>query len=73
MLTIIRRVHNFTSVREMYQWSSSVNYMKDIRTPMIFINAKDDPLVPEPMLTPVRNFAGNFCLLQGIIQSDVIV
>lgn len=43
----------------MYQWSSSVNYMKDIRSPIIFINAKDDPLVPEPMLAPVRNFAGN--------------
>jgi abhydrolase domain-containing protein 2 len=41
----------------MYQWSSSVNYMKDIRSPIIFINAKDDPLVPEAMLAPVRNFA----------------
>ncbi|CAB3362916.1 Hypothetical predicted protein [Cloeon dipterum] len=52
-----RRVHNFGSVRELYQWSSSVNYLKDIRSPMIFINAKDDPLVPEPMLSPVRNLA----------------
>ncbi|KAF4519104.1 hypothetical protein B566_EDAN010526 [Ephemera danica] len=52
-----RRVHNFGSVRELYQWSSSVNYLRDINMPMVFINAKDDPLVPEPMLHPVRSFA----------------
>lgn len=52
-----RKVHNFKSVSELYQWSSCVNYLQDINTPMIFINARDDPIVPEALLRPVRQFA----------------
>lgn len=54
-----RRVHNFPSVSELYKWSSCVNYLKDINTPMIFINARDDPIVPEALLEPVREFASS--------------
>lgn len=52
-----RRVHNFTSVKELYKWSSSINYLSGIEKPMIFINARDDPLVPDELLAPVKEFA----------------
>lgn len=53
-----RRVHNFESVVEMYKWSSSINYLQNINRPMVFINSKDDPLVPEELLLPIKEFAG---------------
>ncbi|XP_063701745.1 abhydrolase domain-containing protein 2 [Culicoides brevitarsis] len=52
-----RRVHNFPSVTDMYKWSSSINYLPNITKPMIFINSKDDPLVPEVLLEPIREYA----------------
>lgn len=55
-----RRVHNFNSVQELYKWSSSINYVKNIEKPMIFINAKDDPLVPEALLDPIKEYACKF-------------
>ncbi|XP_034825503.1 abhydrolase domain-containing protein 2 [Maniola hyperantus] len=51
-----RRVHGFESVAELYKWSSSAFYLKNIKTPMIFINARDDPIVPEPLLPTIREF-----------------
>lgn len=53
-----RRVHNFESVRDMYKWSSSVNYLKGIRNPMVFINARDDPIVPEELLVAIKEHSG---------------
>ncbi|XP_012258444.2 abhydrolase domain-containing protein 2 [Athalia rosae] len=52
-----RKVHNFRSVKELYKWSSSLNYLTNISTPMVFINALDDPIVPEPLLNPIKDFA----------------
>lgn len=52
-----RRVHNFPSTHDLYKWSSSLNYLDNIEKPMIFINAKDDPLVPEELLGPIKDFA----------------
>ena len=34
-----------------------MNYLNDIQTPMIFINAKDDPIVPEELLVPIQKLA----------------
>lgn len=51
-----RRVHNFTNVKEMYSWSSSLNYLANIKRPMVFVNAKDDPLVPDTLLHPIKEF-----------------
>lgn len=51
-----RKIHNFDSISELYTWSSSINYLKNITTPMIFINAKDDPIVPQPLLDPIKTF-----------------
>lgn len=56
-----RRVFNFASTQELYKWSSSLNYLDNIEKPMIFINAKDDPLVPEDLLPPIKDFAGKLC------------
>lgn len=54
-----RRVHNFQSVKEMYKWSSSINYLEGIEKPMIFINSKDDPLVPDELLPPIKQYASS--------------
>lgn len=55
-----RRVHNFTTVSELYTWSSSIHYMPNITKPIILVNAKDDPLVPENLLQPIREFASKY-------------
>lgn len=52
-----RKVHNFRSVTEMYKWSSSVFYLDNITTPMVFINALDDPIVPDMLLDPIKEHA----------------
>lgn len=55
-----RRVHNFSTVTELYTWSSSVNYLHNIKAPMIFINARDDPIIPEELLKPIKKVAGKY-------------
>lgn len=52
-----RRVHNFPSVVDMYRWSSSVHYLDGISKPMVFINAKDDPIVPEDLLLHIKEYS----------------
>ncbi|XP_032309225.1 abhydrolase domain-containing protein 2 [Drosophila ananassae] len=52
-----RRVYNFPSTQELYKWSSSYFYLETIQKPMIFINAKDDPLIPEDLLNPIKEYA----------------
>ncbi|VVC26759.1 Alpha/beta hydrolase fold-1,Alpha/Beta hydrolase fold,AB hydrolase 4 family [Cinara cedri] len=52
-----RKVNNFKNLHEFYQWSSCLYYINNVKTPMIFINSRDDPLVPEDLLIPIQNFA----------------
>ncbi|KAK1121032.1 Abhydrolase domain-containing protein 2 [Melipona bicolor] len=52
-----RKVHNFRSVKELYKWSSSLFYLDNVTTPMVFINALDDPIVPEMLLKPIKEHA----------------
>lgn len=52
-----RRVHNFQSTQELYRWSSCAHYFDEIHKPIIFLNAKDDPLIPDYLLSYVRNLA----------------
>ena len=54
-----RKVHNFRSVKEMYKWSSCLFYLDNVTTPMVFINALDDPIVPEMLLEPIKEHAKN--------------
>lgn len=53
-----RRIYNFATLQEYYNWSSAVNYLHGIKVPMIFINALDDPLLCDILHSPVREFAG---------------
>lgn len=40
----------FDSVEEMYQWSSCVPFLEKIPSlPIVFVNAIDDPLIPEDL------------------------
>ncbi|KAI8427599.1 hypothetical protein MSG28_002092 [Choristoneura fumiferana] len=55
----IEKVHGFESVADLYKWSSSAFYLHNIKTPMVFINARDDPIVPEPLLPLIREFASS--------------
>lgn len=52
-----RKIHNFPTVHELYQWSSSLNWLALIKKPMVFINSKDDPLIPEVLLEPIKAHA----------------
>lgn len=52
-----RKIHNFPTVHELYQWSSSLNWLSCIKKPMVFINSKDDPLIPEVLLEPIKEHA----------------
>lgn len=65
-----RRVHNFNSVSEMYEWSSSVNYISRIKHSMIYINAKDDPIVPDELLTSIREHSSELPFLSLDCQDD---
>ena len=42
----------------MYKKSSCVTYWHNIKVPMVFVNALDDPIVPPALLRIVRNAAG---------------
>ena len=44
---------------EFYRSMSSCHHMKNIRVPMVFLNALDDPIVPPPLLEIPRDVALN--------------
>uniref|UniRef100_A0AC34FHS8 Uncharacterized protein n=1 Tax=Panagrolaimus sp. ES5 TaxID=591445 RepID=A0AC34FHS8_9BILA len=48
-----RRVFGFQSVEEFYKSVSSLLLIPTIDIPMIFLNAVDDPIVPEVLYNPV--------------------
>ena len=48
-----RRVWGFNSVEEFYKSVSSMPLIPNITIPMIFLNAVDDPIVPEVLYNPV--------------------
>lgn len=66
-----RKVHNFTSAHDMYKWSSCINYLHNIDRPVIFLNALDDPLVPELLLPPIRKFVGKYTHLSNGLDSNL--
>lgn len=47
----------FSSVYDYYKWCSSAYYMQNIRVPMLFMNAEDDPLGPPSLLRYPKKFA----------------
>jgi len=52
-----RRLAGFNSVTEFYIANSSSNHFKNIRVPTVFINARDDPIIPPELLDVVRDAA----------------
>merc|ERR1711936_750319 len=52
-----RRLAGFSNVTEFYTAMSCSHHLKNIKVPMVFINARDDPLVPPPLLEIIRNAA----------------
>jgi len=53
-----RRIAGYSSLDEFYKKSSCVTYWDNIKVPMVFVNALDDPVVAPPLLKIVRNAAG---------------
>ena len=53
-----RRVAGFDSINELYKQSSCSMYLDNITIPLVFINAQDDPIIPEPLLSWPKQYAG---------------
>jgi len=53
-----RKLAGYSSLDEFYKKSSCVTYWHNIKVPMVFVNALDDPIVPPALLKIVRNAAG---------------
>ena len=54
-----RRLAGFANLSEFYKAMSCSNHLNNIKVPMVFINARDDPVVPPPLLEIVRDAALN--------------
>jgi len=52
-----RRLAGFKSVQEFYVANSSSNHFKNIEVPTVFINARDDPIIPPPLLETIKDAA----------------
>ncbi|CAG0889994.1 unnamed protein product [Darwinula stevensoni] len=52
-----RKVHGFDSVMDFYRHQSSAYFLDQIKHPMVFVNALDDPIVPPPLLDCIREHA----------------
>jgi abhydrolase domain-containing protein 2 len=52
-----RRVHGYDNINDLYRYNSCSLYMENITVPMVFINALDDPIIPETLLTWPKNYA----------------
>ena len=65
-----RRISGFATMDEFYKKSSCVSVWDKIKMPMVFVNAKDDPIVPPVLLRHVRNAAGT-CLSHPITHTPI--
>jgi len=52
-----RRIHGYEGINEMYRQHSCSMYMDNITLPMVFINAQDDPIIPESLMAWPKSFA----------------
>merc|ERR1719348_1137697 len=52
-----RKLAGFKSLPEFYHAMSCRPHLQNIKVPMVFINAVDDPIVPPPLLEVVRDAA----------------
>ncbi|GMT28028.1 hypothetical protein PFISCL1PPCAC_19325, partial [Pristionchus fissidentatus] len=49
-----RRVNGFDSLDNFYTWCSCLPMLDDLKVPMIFFNAQDDPIIPRTLWEPVK-------------------
>ncbi|KAK0428800.1 hypothetical protein QR680_011010 [Steinernema hermaphroditum] len=49
-----RRINGFSTLEEFYRWCSSLPLIPTLKIPMVFMNALDDPIVPEKLWQPVK-------------------
>merc|ERR1711953_1221646 len=52
-----RRLAGFSNVTDFYNAMSCSNHLNNIQVPIVFINARDDPIAPPPLLEIVRDAA----------------
>ncbi|EYC41142.1 hypothetical protein Y032_0580g247 [Ancylostoma ceylanicum] len=52
-----RRVAGFPNVESFYEWCSCLPLLPNLRVPMIFLNAEDDPIIPRCLWEPVKELA----------------
>jgi len=52
-----RKLAGFNNVTDFYNAMSCVHHIKNIKVPVVFINSRDDPIVPPPLLEIVRDAA----------------
>ena len=52
-----RKLAGFNNVSDFYNSMSCTHHLKNIRVPIVFINSRDDPIVPPPLLEIVRDAA----------------
>ncbi|CAL1533917.1 unnamed protein product [Lymnaea stagnalis] len=45
-----RRLHGFETLDDYYHHNSSGHYLQNIKTPLLVVNAEDDPIVPPQLL-----------------------
>ncbi|XP_056455598.1 monoacylglycerol lipase ABHD2-like [Gadus chalcogrammus] len=55
--TIMRKFHDYHSLKEYYETESCVQYMHNISVPLLLVNAVDDPLVHPSLLAIPRTLA----------------
>ncbi|KAG7281849.1 hypothetical protein CRUP_031098 [Coryphaenoides rupestris] len=55
--TIMRKFHNYHSLKEYYEAESCVQYIHNITVPLLLVNSSDDPLVHQSLLAIPRTLA----------------
>ena len=55
-------LHAFKNANDYYKKTSSIYYIKDITIPTLFIQAKDDPIIPESSLPQKEDFSNTATL-----------
>ncbi|XP_048471830.1 monoacylglycerol lipase ABHD2 [Rhincodon typus] len=54
---IMRKFHGYHTLKEYYEKESCMHYLHNIQVPLLLVNASDDPLVHESLLTIPRSLA----------------
>lgn len=54
-----RRVWGFKNVNDYYKSVSCLSLIPKIQIPIIFLNAEDDPIIPEKLYTPVQELCAS--------------